>query len=186
MLCPALGAAGEGLRQYEMQHIHIKLFAEDAAGVAITDAIAVFHRWIQTGAVPGLLIDVADYAHVVNGPGVVLIGHEAYYSLDCGKGRLGLLYQRKAALEGSDTENLRAAWAAAKAAAARLAQEPEFAGRLGFKDEVAITLNDRLLYPNTDETWAALEPALRTVFDGYRLVRNTDPRERFEVLAARA
>ena len=90
-----------------MQHIHIKLFVEHPEAIALTDAIAVFHRWIQTSAVPGLLIDVADYSHVVNGPGVVLIGHESYYSLDVSKGRLGLLYQRKAKVHGTDAENLR-------------------------------------------------------------------------------
>jgi hypothetical protein len=170
-----------------MQHIHIKLFAEDAAAITLTDAIAVFHRWIQTSAVPGLLIDVADYSHVVNGPGVVLIGHEAYHSLDLAKGRLGLLYQRKAKVDGTDVENLREALQTARAAAALLEQEPEFSGKLRFRqDELAITLNDRLLYPNTDETWAAVEPALRAVLDGYNLVRNADPRERFEVVAARA
>ena len=169
-----------------MQHIHIKLFIEDPAGITLTDAIAVFHRWIQTSAVPGLLIDVADYSHVVNGPGVVLIGHEAYYSLDQAKGRLGLLYQRKTKAEGTDVENLRAACDIARAAAALLEQEPEFAGKLRFRqDQLAITLNDRLLYPHTKETLAAVEPALRTVLDGYTLLPNEDPRERFEVMATR-
>jgi len=169
-----------------MQHIHVKLFVEDPAEITITDAIAVFHRWIQNSSVPGLLIDVADYSHVVNGPGVVLIGHEAYYSLDLAKGRLGLLYQCRAKGDGSDVENLREAWAAARSAAALLEQEPEFIGKLRFRqDELGITLNDRLLYPNTDETWSAVEPALREALDGYTLMRNEDPRERFEVFAKR-
>jgi hypothetical protein len=169
-----------------MQHLNIKLFVEDSSEIKLADAIAVFHRWIQTNAVPGLLIDVADYSHVVNGPGVVLIGHEAYYSLDQGKGRLGFLYQRKARAEGTDVENLRAAFGIARAAAALLEQEPEFAGKLRFRqDRLAITLNDRLLYPHTKETWEAVEPALRAVLDGYTLVPNEDPRERFEVLATR-
>ena len=170
-----------------MQHIHIKLFVESPAAVRLADAIPVFHRWIQTSAVPGLLIDVADYSHVINGPGVVLIGHEAYYSLDANRGRVGLLYQRKAKADGAGAENLRNALQAAQAAAALLEQEPEFAGKLRFRqDQVAVTLNDRLLYPNNDETWAAVEPALRAVLDGYTLVRNENPRELFEVLATRA
>lgn len=170
-----------------MQHIHIKLFVENPDSIAITDAIAVFHRWIQTSAVPGMLIDVADYSHVVNGPGVVLIGHEAYYSLDVAKGRLGLLYQRRTKADGTDAENLLDAWTLARAAAEILEQAPEFAGKLRFRqDELTVTLNDRLLYPNTDETWVAVEPSLRSVLDGYTLVRNDDPRERFEVLATRA
>ena len=41
-----------------------------------------------------LLLDVADYKHVQEGPGIVLIGHEADYSLDLGGGRAGLVYDR--------------------------------------------------------------------------------------------
>lgn len=29
--------------------------------------VKMFHRWIQQAAVPGLLIDVADYLHVPDG-----------------------------------------------------------------------------------------------------------------------
>ena len=170
-----------------MQHIHIKLFADESSTIKLSDAIAVFHRWIQTSAVPGLLIDVADYSHVVNGPGVVLIGHESYYSLDFNKGRLGLLYQQKGKAHGTDIERLRGAWETARAAANLLEQEPEFAGKLRFRpDQLAITLNSRLQYPNTIDTWTAAAPTLHAVLDGYTLVRNEDPRERFEVLATRA
>ena len=169
-----------------MQHIHIKLFAEESAAITLTDAIAVFHRWIQTSAVPGLLIDVADYSHVVNGPGVVLIGLEAYYSLDLNKGRLGFLYQRKAQAAGTDAANLQDALATARAATARLEQEPEFAGKVRFPgNQLSVILNNRQLYPNSPETWNAVEPTLRAALDGYTLVRNEDPRERFEVLATR-
>ncbi len=170
-----------------MQHIHIKLFAEDAPAIALTDAIAVFHRWIQTSAVPGLLIDVADYSHVVHGPGVVLIGHEAYYSLDVGKNRLGLLYQRKAKATGGSAANLHEALKTARTAAALLEHEPEFSGRLRFRqDQLGVVLNDRLLYPNTAETFQAVEPILRDVLAGHTLLQSGDPRERFEVLATRA
>ena len=41
----------------------------------------MFHRWIQTRAVDGLLIDVADYTHLKDGPQVLLAGHEGNYSM---------------------------------------------------------------------------------------------------------
>ncbi|MBY0396577.1 MAG: hypothetical protein K2X91_08940, partial [Thermoleophilia bacterium] len=75
--------------------IGVKLYAEDPAAVRPDRFIPVFHGWIQRGAVPGLLIDVADYAHVPQGPGVMLIGHEADHAIDLGEGRPGVLYQRK-------------------------------------------------------------------------------------------
>jgi len=80
-----------------IQHVRVKVFARQPVSIDQGEAIAVFHRWIQDRVCPEMLIDVADYRHVPNGPGVMLIGHEANYSLDSAKGRLGLLYSRKQA-----------------------------------------------------------------------------------------
>ena len=44
-------------------------------------AIPVFHRLIQRGLVEGLVIDVADYRHVPDGPGVLLVGHDVDYGI---------------------------------------------------------------------------------------------------------
>ncbi len=77
-----------------MQHVNIKIFA-DRADIQIGDAVEVFHQWIQEGAAPELLIDVADYKHVPDGPGVMLIGHQANYSLDETGGKLGLLFANR-------------------------------------------------------------------------------------------
>src|SRR6266853_6655062 len=135
-----------------IQHVRVKVFARQPAPIDQGEAIAVFHRWIQDRVCPEMLIDVADYRHVPNGPGVMLIGHEASYSLDNTKGRLGLLYSRR--LEGGGAqENLRQAYEAAMAACRRLEQEPEFAGKLEFGGECEFSINDRLLAPNRDETY---------------------------------
>ncbi|MDX2151938.1 MAG: hypothetical protein SFV54_14460 [Bryobacteraceae bacterium] len=172
-----------------LQQVNIKLFAAPGSEIRLEDAIPVFHRWIQTSALPELLIDVADYAHVPNGPGVMLIGHQANYSLDLGQGRLGLLYNRKARAEGDAGESLRSAYQSALAAAALLEREPAFAGRLRFlPDQLEIVLNDRLLYPNASATWTELEPAFSAFLQGvlgpaYEIEHARDPRERFQVYA---
>ncbi|MCW5963354.1 MAG: hypothetical protein KIT83_04885 [Bryobacterales bacterium] len=171
-----------------MQHVNIKLFAEQPYPKDIAAVIPVFHRWIQQKSLPGLLIDVADYAHVPQGPGVLLIAHGFDVSLDEAGGRLGLLYNRKEPWEGSGLEALRSAYAFAQDVAKRVAMEPEFAGKLRFgTDELQITLNDRLLYPNSPETLAAVGGELGTflgeVFGGtpYTIERSADPRARFSV-----
>ena len=86
------------------QHINVKFFIENPESVNLADYSAVFNLWIQKHALEELLIDVADYLHVHNGPGLMLIGHEADYSLDNRAGRLGLLYNRKEQLEGTIQE----------------------------------------------------------------------------------
>ena len=57
--------------------------------------IDAFHRWITERALGETLIDVADYRHVYQGPGITLIGHLGNYHWDDSGGQLGLAYVRK-------------------------------------------------------------------------------------------
>jgi hypothetical protein len=165
-----------------VQHINIKIYVENPETVKLEDYAAVFNNWIQNQRLEELLIDVADYLHVHHGPGIMLIGHEADYSLDNRAGRLGLLYNRKEQLDGTTQEKIAQAARAALIAAQILEKENglKFNG-----SEVQIVINDRLLVPNTTETFAALEPDLRAFFDRlygdaeYTLTHNDNSRERF-------
>jgi hypothetical protein len=170
-----------------VQHVNVKIFAVGPA-IELDGAIPVFHRWIQDRVCEELLIDVADYRHVPAGPGVLLVGHEANYSLDLSFSRLGLLYNRKVRDEGSAQDNLVRSFRAALAACERLEQEPEFQGRLKFNaGDCEVILNDRLLAPNTEATWQALKPEFEKFFDSlyggvsYTFESSKDPRERFRV-----
>ena len=155
----------------------IKFFAEDAAGIDEPAFVPVFHSFIQAHALPDhLLIDVADYTHVPDGPGTVLVSHEANVYLDHTVGkRLGLMYQRKQPLEGADTfrDRLARVFDSALRAAARLEEDPAFSGRLKFRTGDAVfRINDRLLAPNTHETYELVAPALRAFVSG--LYRGSD------------
>ena len=174
-----------------MQHVNVKIFA-DRADIRLEDATPVFHQWIQDHVVPELLIDVADYKHVPDGPGVLLIGHEANYSLDQTGGRLGLLYNRKAAVEGDAQAVLRQAFDSARSATKLLETAAPFACRLHFDDgDVEVIVNDRLLAPNTEATWEALRPEIERFFASvygegrFTLERRGEPRERFRVAVRR-
>lgn len=173
----------------DVQKIMVKLFAEDPQAIRPREVIPIFHRWIQTGRVEGTLIDVADYSHLADGPGVVLVGHDANYSMDSSEGPPGLLYSRKTPRSGTAAERIRAAFRDALDAAAKLEQDPETRGRLRFKgSEARLIFNDRLLAPNTDEAFAALRPdierALAGVYPqaGIEIRRDaSDPRRRLAV-----
>jgi hypothetical protein len=153
--------------------------------VHLEEFMGVFNAWIQDQVVADeLLIDVADYRHVWGGPGVVLVGHEANYSLDNGDQRLGLLYNRKAPVAGTNADRLRQAVRAALLAAERLGQRPglRFDGQ-----SLQLAVNDRMLAPNTEATWEAARPELSAFFDQfygagqYTLTRHGAARERFTV-----
>ena len=172
----------------ELQHVNVKLYVEDPERTDLEVLIPVFHGWIQA-QVPGeLLIDVADYRHVHQGPGVVLIGHEADYSMDHAGGRLGFRYNRKAPLAGTNQDRFRQATRAALTAYQRLVEDPQLKGKFSFPGrEMELFINDRMLAPNRPETFQAVKPELETFFqilfggNGFSLEHNQDPRSLFSV-----
>lgn len=169
----------------DLQRIGLKLFAESVQPPTACEFVPIFHRWIQTSAVAGLLIDVADYGHLVDGPSVVLVAHEVNYALDYSDGRMGLQCSRKQPIEAPLAARLTSLCRTLLKAGRLLEVETSLAGRLRFRgDEVQFVSNDRRLAPNTDETLAGLEAPVAELadrlFDGgpIKMTRTADPRER--------
>jgi hypothetical protein len=174
----------------ELQHVNVKLFAQAAAPFDFGALIPVFQNWIEKQSGDELLLDVADYSHVHEGPGVVLIGHWGDYSVDNTDGRLGVRYNRKAVIDGGNQDRLKQAALAALSAFARLEADARLEGRLRFDGrEIEVFINDRLLAPNTDATRKAAEGELRIFFRQlfgereYALSYASDPRRLFAVTA---
>lgn len=146
------------------QRINIKFFIQDADELHLPSLIPVFHQWIQRQAVPGLLIDVTDYKHVHNGPGLILIGHEADYAVDLEGGRPGLLVRRKrqdAAATLQEQLQVTLTWA--QQARSLLEKEQH----LAFNAEVEISFPDRLNTPNTAEKWHEWQPGVAAALDAF-------------------
>jgi hypothetical protein len=145
--------------------LSVKFFATDDSAVELSEFVPVFHGFIQRHAIPDhLLIDVADYQHVHHGPGIVLVSHESNFSTDTGEGRLGLMAQRKQPIPAATSLQDRLAHVVASALRTcdLLEKDPGLAGRLRFRtDEIVLRVHDRLLAPNTPETYRAVEPDLR-------------------------
>jgi hypothetical protein len=182
----------------DLQHINVKVLLEGGADLdagVLDSIIPIFHGWIQNRALPELLIDVADYRHVHHGPGIVLIGHEADYSIDNTNGRLGLRYNRKAQLTGSGFETNHAKLAqAAKAALTatkHLQGDTRLNGKLYFNGhDIELFINDRLIVPKNnapidDEARRTLDLEIRQfankLLNGaeYSLTYESDPRRLF-------
>ena len=169
-----------------IQKTNVKFFVADSKGVALTAFIHIFHSWIQ--ASDGVYYDLADYSHVPAGPGMVLITHEANIGMDNTGNRLGLLYSQKQTLEGSNREKLRRVFKSTLEYCRRIEKEPSLQGKLKFRgDEVLFLINDRLLAPNTDETFSEIKPDLgnlaEVIFGGasFVLKHDMDPKGRFSV-----
>ena len=172
----------------EIQHVNVKLLLTPRKDFDFAPLIPIFNSWIQNQAPEDLLLDIADYRHVPAGPGVIVIGHQGNYSVDNTGERLGVRYNRKAALEGTNQDRLKQAAQAALVACRRLEEEPLLNKTLRFGgNELDIVINDRLLAPNVDATRQALHPELKTfsrkLFSGAEcaLAYSSEPRSLFSV-----
>lgn len=144
-----------------IQQLRVKLLSR-ADEFDRADLIPIFHRWIRESRLgPELLIDVADYRHVPDGPGVMLIGDEGHYSFDRLGGQPGLSYARKRDQVGDIAAKLSEALGRALAAAEALAGEPSLAGKLALSaDRLEIQVMNRLIAPNTAATYDQLRSHL--------------------------
>ena len=92
----------------QLQKFGVKLFLNTNGNYDSKDFIPVFHSWIQEQVVSDhLLIDVADYSHIPDGPGVMLIAHEGHFSLDQENHQPGIMYMRKTDIMGDFTERFK-------------------------------------------------------------------------------
>jgi hypothetical protein len=166
----------------QLTRFGLKLYADVSEDFSAERVIPVFHGFIRDHALDDVLVDVADYSHVHDGPGVVLIGHATDYYLDLSEGRPGLLFSRKR--EGPDGvfERLKDGFARALGACALLATQPALGLRFR-TDEARLSVLDRLHAKNDDASLAALRPdlerALGAVYDSapFELAREGSPKD---------
>ena len=174
----------------ELHRLGIKFFVADPASINLEDFIPVFHGWIQRQALTGhLLIDVHDYSHIQNGPGILLVAHEGNFSLDTSDGLPGLHYYRKTPTALSAVSHMATVFKAGLDACRLLEKDAKVKFRM---DELLVVANDRLEAPNTEESFAELQPvlaaALQEVFGGpsFKLTRaSADYKERLAVSCRR-
>ena len=158
-------SASRGAVLDDLIKLDLKVLACDDPEAAPEEFIPVFHRWISERVLPELLIDVADYSHVHEGPGVLLVGHDAIYAYDQSRGEPGLLYSRRRETSrelegvGSLDERLRSLLACAFRACDLIEAEPQLEGRVAFdRHRLELRVNDRLV-PRDDDTAATLADA---------------------------
>jgi len=170
----------------DLQKINVKIFAEPPHRAALTDFIDLFHGWIQE--TDGIYHDVADYSHMQDGPGILLVAENANVSIDESSNRRGLLFSQKNPLNGSNREKLVSALRAALEHCRRLENETRLKGSIRFSgNEVAVAINDRLRAPNTEDTFNEVRPDIeavaRQLFGGaaFTVHRDADARKRFNV-----
>jgi hypothetical protein len=170
----------------ELQHFVAKIHVDGPLGFDPAKVVDVFHGWVATQSVPGvLLVDVAELLHVPKGPGVIAVGIEADYALDHTDGIWGALYRRKTMLPGTNADRVTEALESAAQLCIRL--QDAFPGALQFsRSDFELIVNDRGIAPNTPDTYAAAIPEIQTALEttlghgDFTLSRHDrEPRRRF-------
>ena len=129
--------------------LSVKFFFEELS-IEVEDFIPVFHRWIRENVVPNeLLLDVADYKHIVDGPAILLVGHEADYVIDLTDAKPGLMYVRKRDAGSDLSEALGTTLSQALNGVKLTESDVELKGKLKLRTDAAtFVLLDRLNYAN--------------------------------------
>jgi hypothetical protein len=144
------------------ERLQLKIYLEPSEHFELEALIPVFHRFIRDQVIKELMIDVVDYSHVPNGPGVVLIGHAADYYVGELDGRFGLVYSRKRAAPAAETR-LEDALRRVVNAARLLEQESTL--KLRFRtNEFNLKLTDRLHAANDEATFASVKAEVAPLF----------------------
>ncbi len=64
-----------------MKPLKLTVAVPATVSVDLSNAAGVYHRFIQRSLVEGFILDVADYRHVPDGPGMMLVGQDVEYNL---------------------------------------------------------------------------------------------------------
>ncbi len=169
-------------RQLDLQKICVKVLTDAPPAPNLDPFIAIFGRWRTETDHPAQWLDLADYAHMPRGPGIMLVGRNANLSFDLGSAAPGIIYTCKRGLEGAPEARLRAVLRACFEMADRLVAEPEFPHEVQLlTGSLELSFNDRLETPNTPATDRLLRPVIECVLNSLfpsarcQILRHTDP-----------
>jgi len=170
----------------DVQRVAVKVFTNAPPDLQLDPFLRIFGRWRAEKDHPGAWLDLADYAHLPRGPGILLIGKGCNFSFDLAGAAPGVLYVSKKGLAGPLDERLGSVFRVCFDLARRLAAEPEFpAGVQLDTGSLELVFNDRLETPHQAATDRLLRPAVSATLDrllgrgGYCLTVEPDAGRRY-------
>ena len=168
----------------DLQRIDLKVLLDAPERPQLDSILTAFDRWRQETDAPSDWVDLADYAHMQHGPAVMMAGKRENFAVDTNEPGPGILVQTRKGLKGSIEERFAEAFRRHLALSVRLTNEPEWPAELQVRGgDWIVSINDRLGFPNNDESDRALRQGLVALLDklftdGYDLARDADPQRR--------
>lgn len=142
--------------------------ARSRAPVSLDQVQELWHGWVSRRALDDIVVDVADYRHVPQGPGLFVIGHHANYQLRVDQDTWEFSCQQKTRAEG-DPDPLRSVFERSVAACALLESDLHTPGlfdptraRIGSYDRRFWDLTERPLSVLSASIEGRLGPLLLT------------------------
>lgn len=146
---------------HTLQRIDVKLLLDAPADPDLDAFLVIFDRWRREADHPSDWVDLADYAHMPSGPGILLAGKRDTYSVNLNPPGPGLLTSVRAGLDGTLEDRFREAFRRARELNSAVLSEPEFPPALQPSQGAwEVFVNDRLRYPNTGKSDRTIRPAL--------------------------
>ena len=164
-----------------LQRIDVKLLLDAPPEPDLDPFLVIFHRWRQSNDHPADWVDLADYAHMPSGPGILIAGKSDTFSVNLNPPGPGLLTSVRRGLEGSLDDRFREAFRRARELNSTLLAEPEFPPEFRVREGAwEVFLNDRLGFPNSDESDTIVRPGLAAALGAApeSLKRHSDPHGR--------
>lgn len=169
----------------DLQRIELKVLVDAEGELNLDPLLTIFDRWRQDSESPSDWVDLADYAHMPKGPGVMMAGKRENFALDLNDPGPGIFFSGKKDFSGSLEERFLEAFRRFLTLAAALVAEQEFPAEFRVRPgDWEVVVNDRLDFPNTDESDRAVRPGLEAALDklfgraSYSIERESDPQRR--------
>lgn len=145
-----------------------------------TETIVAFHTLIQRQGLGDTLIDVANYLHVTTGPGILLIGHQAFRTVQLEQAKAGIILSGRRMKVSSNTSFLEQHLQALVEFG--LALEAHFGRSLFDATKLTIRINDRRFKHeenNAQGLLSIVNDALEAIGLSVKKLslRDSDPRE---------
>lgn len=167
--------------QHGLQRVDFKLLLETPPDPDIDVFLVIFDRWRKREGHAADWVDLADYAHMPTGPGILIAGKRETFAINLNPPGPGLLTSVRGGLTGNLEDRFREAYRRARALNAEALAEPEFPAEFRpMEGAWEVFVNDRLGFPNTSESDRRVRPALAAALDRApeSLLRHADPNGR--------
>ena len=170
----------------DLQRIDLKVFVDAPENPDFDPILTAFARWRHEADAPSDWVDLADYAHMSRGAGVVIVGKQGIFGVTRFDPGLGLYYSGRGEYEGSSAERVLETFRRHLSLTAALVGEPEYPAALKtLAGSWELAINDRLDFPNNGETDRLLRPSIEAALDklfgpgGYEMVQDGDHQRRY-------